>query len=69
MNTALRMFSACLVAAGLSACDQHEGPAEQMGEKIDHAVEQTREQLKDSADAAGEKIEEAGDRLREKTDQ
>jgi len=69
MNTILRTFSACLLAAGLSACDQQQGPAEQTGEKIDEALENASEQLQESADAAGEKIEEAGDRLREKTDQ
>jgi len=69
MNTMLRTLSACLLAIGLGACTQEEGPAEQAGEKIDKAMQEAREQVKDSAEAAGEKIEEAGDQIREKTNQ
>jgi hypothetical protein len=49
---------ALLVAAFavLSGCQKTEGPAEQAGKKLDHAV-----------DKAGQKIEEAGDRLKDAT--
>jgi hypothetical protein len=42
--------------AALSGCQKTEGPAEQAGKKLDHAV-----------DKAGQKIEEAGDRLKDAT--
>ncbi|NNJ97128.1 MAG: hypothetical protein HKP12_08205 [Gammaproteobacteria bacterium] len=40
----------------MTGCEANEGPAEQAGEEIDNAVENT-----------GEAIEEAGDKLEEKT--
>lgn len=45
-----------LIGTVMTGCEANEGPAEQAGEEIDNAVENT-----------GEAIEEAGDKLEEKT--
>lgn len=50
------VMSAAL-AMMLTACGEPDGPAEQAGEKIDHAMEK-----------AGDKMEEAGDAIERKTD-
>jgi len=49
----------CALSFGfiLAACDDKEGPAEKLGEKIDKSVEQ-----------AGDKLDGAMDRLKEETD-
>lgn len=65
MSTMLaRIFGAALVAAMLVAgagCDRDEGPAEEAGESIDEAVEETR----DAAEEAGENIRDAAEETRE----
>jgi len=45
-----------LIGTVITGCEANEGPAEQAGEEIDNAVENT-----------GEAIEEAGDKLEDKT--
>ncbi|MDX1564880.1 MAG: hypothetical protein R3236_05700 [Phycisphaeraceae bacterium] len=54
------IFSAAtLLGMGLPACDSDDGPAEELGEKIDEGVEEVGEDLEE----AGDEIEEAGDEL------
>jgi hyperosmotically inducible protein len=66
LRTALLIFA----FVGVTACEQEQdGPAERAGERIDQAVEQTKDQVSDTVEKAGEKIEEAGDTIRDKTDQ
>lgn len=50
----------------LAACEQ-QGPAEPAGEKIDEAVEESRNSFEDAVEQAGEKLEAAGDEIREQT--
>ena len=53
--------------AGLvvTACADNDGPAENLGERIDDAVEDARDRLDDAADEAREAAEEIGDALRD----
>lgn len=56
----LAMILVCgtlVVAPGLAGCDQQDGPAERLGEKIDDTVEQV-----------GDKVEDAADTIEDKTD-
>jgi predicted small lipoprotein YifL len=53
-----------LAGLTLAGCGE-KGPAEQAGEKVDKAVEQT----KDAAQQAGEKVEKAVDDAAQKTEQ
>jgi F0F1-type ATP synthase membrane subunit b/b' len=69
MKSAMRILLAALVVAGLSACERDKGPAEQAGEQVDKAMQETREHVGEAVEKAGEKVEEAGDQLREKTQQ
>ena len=71
-------LSVALVCGALAGCEQ-EGPAEKAGERIDEAVEQTRDAIDDSGqqgtmermgekldegvEEAGEAMEEAGDEM------
>ena len=54
--TLLSIMTLILAGNVLTGCEATEGPAEEAGEKIDNAIENT-----------GEAIEEAGDKLREET--
>lgn len=51
----LALFSAC----------KEQGPAETAGERIDEAVEQTREKIEEAGDTVKEKTEEVGERMEE----
>lgn len=63
------IFAAGIVGMTLAGCQKKEGPAEEAGAKIDHAVEQAKEKVEDTTDQmtsndgpaqkAGEKIDEA----------
>ncbi|MGD2117986.1 MAG: hypothetical protein PVG66_06490 [Chromatiales bacterium] len=65
----LRVFAAAALLMPLVACDNmDDGPAENAGEKIDEAVEQTSDSVSDAVEETGEKIEEAGDAIEDKTD-
>jgi hypothetical protein len=46
-----------LLAPALTACEEEEGPAEKLGEKVDESMEQ-----------AGDKLEEAADEVEQRTD-
>jgi hypothetical protein len=73
VNLLVKVFSmlalGVALAVGLPACEK-KGPAEKAGEKIDKAVEDTKEGVKDAGKAVptgvketGEKLEEAGKKL------
>lgn len=50
----------------LTACDQ-QGPAEQTGETVDEAVQDTQNKVADVVESASDKLEEAGDKIQEST--
>lgn len=52
----------------LSACDGDDGPAEETGQIIDEAVEDTEDAAEQAAESAGDTMEEAADELEEATD-
>jgi outer membrane lipoprotein-sorting protein len=64
----LKKILVLLISAALlsffSACKE-QGPAETAGEKIDEAVEQTRENMEEAGDTMKEKTEEIGERIEE----
>jgi hypothetical protein len=51
----------------LSACD-NDGPAEEMGEKIDNTVEDAGDAIDDAADNAGDAIEDSADEAEDAMD-
>jgi hypothetical protein len=51
----------------LAACD-NDGPAEEMGEKIDNTVEDAGDAIDDAADDAGDAIEDSADEVEDATD-
>lgn len=63
------LLAALMLAAGIAACSQDEGPAEKAGKKIDDAAEQAGDAAQKAADSTGEAIENAGDAAEEQTDQ
>lgn len=46
----------------LTACN--DGPAEEMGEDLDQAIEKSSNNVDNTMDKAGEKIEEAGENMK-----
>jgi hypothetical protein len=52
--TGLLLASAPLLAA----CEEEQGPMEQMGESADEAINQAADDLEDAADKVEEKVEE-----------
>ena len=57
-KTALVLFCCSLLLGPLlSACEEEKGPAEKLGEQVDEAVQEAKEQLKDAADKLEEKTE------------
>ena len=57
------MLFAIFLLTMMMACQQNDGPAEKVGEKID----QTIEKAGDTMEKAGDKIEEAGDKIKKQT--
>ncbi len=51
----------------LAACD-NDGPAEEMGEKIDNTVEDTGDAIDDAAEDAGDAIEDSADDVEDAMD-
>lgn len=45
----------------LAACDSNDGPAEELGENVDNAVEEMQEETKAAAEEAEDTAEEAAD--------
>lgn len=64
MSRHLSVGAAVLLAMFLAGCGEEEGPAEQMGQNVDEAVEQMAEQVKSEgpAERAGENIDQAMDK-------
>ncbi|MCB8890123.1 hypothetical protein [Vreelandella malpeensis] len=59
-NTMKKLLMAALIAmmaGGLAACDNDQGPAEEAGENIDNSIENAGESIED----AGEDIEDAAE--------
>lgn len=57
MTLIKRMFLLVLFALPLAACDTNDGPAEELGENVDNAAEETR----DAMEEAGDEVEDATD--------
>lgn len=57
MTLIKRMFLLVLFALPLAACDTNDGPAEELGENLDNAAEDT----KDAVEDAGDEVEDAVD--------
>ena len=56
---------AIVVAAGLAACTDDEGPAERFGERVDDAVSEARDRAEQTRDEIEEAADEIGDALRD----
>jgi hypothetical protein len=54
---------AVLLAAGLAACTDPEGPAENLGERVDDAVAEGRDRLQDARDEAEDAIDDLRDTI------
>ena len=52
---------AALCALGAVACTERDGPAENLGEQIDDAIDETRDRLEE----AGDEVDEAADEIRD----
>jgi hypothetical protein len=48
----------------LAACADNDGPAEDLGERIDDAMDEARDRAEDAADEAREAADEIGDAIR-----
>ena len=57
--------AAAMVGMGLPACDSDDGPAEELGEKIDESAEEVGENIEE----VGDELEEAGDELEDDLEQ
>ncbi len=62
------LLLASVLPFALTACGDSEGPAEQAGESIDQAAEQTEDTAEDAMDTMEEKAEEAGDSMEDAMD-
>jgi hypothetical protein len=54
-----------LAVLSISACADNDGPAENIGERIDDAVSDARQRADEAADEAREAADEIGDALRD----
>jgi len=61
----LRLAAAIAVGLAAVACADDDGPAENLGEQIDDAMNETRDRLEDAVDEAREAADEIGDALRD----
>jgi hypothetical protein len=64
------LFLSLLLSTGflaLSACD--EGPAENVGERIDEATSDARDRVEDAGDAIGDAADDAGDAISDAADE
>lgn len=60
---ALAFIGISLAAMGMSGCDE-QGPAEQMGERLDDAMSEAQDRLEDARDEVQEAAEEVGEAFR-----
>ncbi len=70
MKKPLALFLALGLSLALTACEK-DGPMEEAGEKVDRAVEKTKDALnpKGPAEKAGEKIDAAAEEIKEDAQQ
>lgn len=69
MNIKISVTAIALAAAVvLAGCQQHEGPAEKAGKKIDQTVQKAGDAVSKAADKTGDAIKDAGDAVKEKTE-
>jgi hypothetical protein len=59
MKVIKQLLLMLLVTAPLMACDTNDGAAEQLGENLDNAAEETQDAMGDAADKIGDGAEEA----------
>ncbi|WP_018275418.1 hypothetical protein WKI13_04765 [Teredinibacter turnerae] len=57
MNSVIKIVGIAALIAGLQACD--DGKAENFGEEVDKAYENTKDAVGDAADDAGDAMEDA----------
>jgi len=50
---------ALVLSLGLAGCEKEKGPAEKLGEKIDHAASEVKEEAKEAKEDAKEALEDA----------
>ena len=63
MKHMVLMLFAIFLLTMMVACQEKDGPAEKVGEKIDQTIEKAGEKMEE----AGDKIEEAGDKVKKET--
>ena len=62
-KTTKKLVLAFIAGAAFSACADNDGPAENIGERIDDAVSEARDRLEDARDEAEDAAEDIGDAL------
>ncbi len=61
MNKLFFLLSLIVLTTLFTGCSKKEGPAEQMGKKIDESVESSKKATGEAAEKTTKKIEEIGD--------
>ncbi len=59
MDILKRILLMVVFALPLAACDNNDGGAEQLGEKIDNAADSARDTIDDAADEVSDGVEDA----------
>ncbi|MDO6746642.1 hypothetical protein [Gilvimarinus sp. 1_MG-2023] len=59
MDLMKRFALMLVIALPLAACDNNDGAAEEVGQKLDQAAESTRDAAEDAADSIGDSAEDA----------
>ena len=62
-KTTRKLVLAFIAGTVFSACADNDGPAENLGERIDDAVSEARDRLEDARDEAEDAAEDIGDAL------
>lgn len=63
----LSLLLAATLPIALSACGNHEGPAEKAGKKVDQTAEQAGQALENTKDKAAEKAQKMDNNIGQKT--
>ena len=59
MTMIKRLLMVMLFALPLAACDNNDGGAEKLGERIDNAADEARDKMDDAADEVKDGVEDA----------